>query len=113
MSVPPESDIFSQPAHQSRAVPSPVLFWTSVGHGGPHWSWYSLHHLDDRETSRRMKLIAPSSPIEPAGPPPVPVDADLLCGGCAQNLRGVASDRCPECGRRFDRARLLHPAVPW
>jgi hypothetical protein len=41
------------------------------------------------------------------------LEDDLLCGGCGQNLRGVAADRCPECGRRFDRARLISPDVPW
>lgn len=45
--------------------------------------------------------------------PPAPLDADLFCGGCGQNLRGVAADRCPECGRRFDRARLISSEVPW
>ena len=44
---------------------------------------------------------------------PIAENADLLCGSCGQNLRGVASDRCPECGQRFDRARILHCVVPW
>jgi hypothetical protein len=43
----------------------------------------------------------------------VPLDADLLCGGCSHNLRGVTSDRCPECGRRFDRSRIITDAIPW
>ena len=43
----------------------------------------------------------------------LPVEADLLCGHCGQNLRGVVSDRCPECGGRFDRARILTAAIPW
>ena len=46
-------------------------------------------------------------------PAPLPVDADLLCGHCHQNLRGVASDRCPECGHRFDRAHILQSVIPW
>ena len=45
--------------------------------------------------------------------PPLPIDADLLCGQCSQNLRGVISDRCPECGTHFDRARLVSPSIPW
>src|SRR5689334_1075631 len=50
----------------------------------------------------------------PAAPVlPLPLDADLLCGRCGHNLRGVPSDRCPECGRRFDRARIVLPNVPW
>jgi hypothetical protein len=45
----------------------------------------------------------------------VPLDPtqDLLCGNCSQNLRGVTADRCPECGQRFDRARLLSLNIPW
>jgi hypothetical protein len=44
---------------------------------------------------------------------PIPLDADLLCGHCAHNLRGVPSSRCPECGQPFDRSRLLTGAIPW
>ncbi len=44
---------------------------------------------------------------------PLPLDADLLCGHCHQNLRGVSSDRCPECGHRFDRAHVLQSVIPW
>ncbi len=40
-------------------------------------------------------------------------DSDLICGACGQNLRGVASDRCPECGRRFDRAVTYEQLIPW
>src|SRR5205085_658659 len=46
-------------------------------------------------------------------PAPIPLDADLLCGHCAHNLRGVTSERCPECGRRFDRSRIVTAVVPW
>jgi hypothetical protein len=46
-------------------------------------------------------------------PTPVPLDADLLCGHCFHNLRGVPSNRCPECGTPFDRSRILLPTVPW
>ena len=46
-------------------------------------------------------------------PPVLPLDADLLCGHCLHNLRAVPSDRCPECGRRFDRSRILLPNIPW
>lgn len=45
--------------------------------------------------------------------PAVALDDDLLCGGCGQNLRGVAADRCPECGQRFDRDHLVSSAIPW
>jgi hypothetical protein len=45
--------------------------------------------------------------------PAVALDDDLLCGGCGQNLRGVAADRCPECGQRFDRSHLISSVIPW
>ena len=54
-----------------------------------------------------------SSPIPKIEAPPLPVEADLLCGHCGQNLRGVASERCPECGGRFDRARIVTAVIPW
>src|SRR5207253_458860 len=34
-------------------------------------------------------------------------------GGCGYDLRAAASDRCPECGRRFDLGHLVHDLVPW
>ena len=41
-----------------------------------------------------------------------PVEPELLCPHCGYNLRGLPEDRCPECGRPFDRARLLELADP-
>jgi hypothetical protein len=38
---------------------------------------------------------------------------DLLCGGCGYNLRGVPSDRCPECGQQFDPSHLIAALIPW
>src|SRR5207247_1609857 len=63
----------------------------------------------------------PSSPSLAAAAAVVPpsdnaaAEADLLCGGCRYNLRGIpgSSDRCPECGRRFDRNHLLRDLIPW
>ena len=67
--------------------------------------------------SRRRRPGFPSSVVRLSSltlePLSVPVDADLLCGHCGQNLRGVSSDRCPECGHRFDRARTLGANIPW
>jgi len=40
-------------------------------------------------------------------------DEDIFCPQCGYNLRGVESDRCPECGREFDRATLRVSAIPW
>ncbi len=51
-------------------------------------------------------------------PPPLEedragVDYDLFCPECGYNLRGVTSDRCPECGVVFDRATLVVSRIPW
>ena len=40
--------------------------------------------------------------------PPLP-----LCPDCGYDLRGLASDRCPECGLRIDRAADLSVTLPW
>ena len=41
--------------------------------------------------------------------------AELLCGACNYNLRGIpdSSDRCPECGVQFDRSHLIGNLVAW
>src|SRR5258705_13028849 len=39
--------------------------------------------------------------------------AELLCGSCGYNLRGVPSDRCPECGQQFDPSHLIADLIPW
>src|SRR5687768_16859009 len=39
-------------------------------------------------------------------------DADLLCGPCGYNLRGVDSSRCPVCGAAFDRNHLVSNLIP-
>src|SRR5438876_11478595 len=40
-------------------------------------------------------------------------DISLLCGSCGYDLRGAVSDRCPQCGRRFDRDHLIAKLIPW
>lgn len=40
-------------------------------------------------------------------------DAELLCPACDYLLRGLQSDRCPECGTIFDRATLGVSQIPW
>jgi hypothetical protein len=46
-------------------------------------------------------------------PSPAPIDDDAFCAHCGYNLRGVESDRCPECGHGFDRATLKVSRIPW
>ena len=37
-------------------------------------------------------------------------ERDIVCPGCAYNLRGLTSDRCPECGDRLELSlRLVEP----
>ena len=49
----------------------------------------------------------------PSEPDRAGVDEDLYCPECGYNLRGVTSDRCPECGEEFDRATLAVSRIPW
>jgi hypothetical protein len=45
----------------------------------------------------------------------MPADAtvDLFCPFCGYNLRGIDSQRCPECGNVVDRSELLVCRIPW
>jgi hypothetical protein len=38
---------------------------------------------------------------------------ELLCPLCGYNLRGIQSDRCPECGLHIDREALSLSIIPW
>jgi hypothetical protein len=38
---------------------------------------------------------------------------DRFCAACGYNLRGIASDRCPECGHVFDPNQTSAPQIPW
>ncbi|MEM1010723.1 MAG: hypothetical protein AAGI46_00730 [Planctomycetota bacterium] len=40
-------------------------------------------------------------------------DEPLPCPNCGYDLRGNASDVCPECGDAFDPARLAEAQIPW
>ncbi len=42
-----------------------------------------------------------------------PSAEQLICGRCRYELRGISSDRCPECGQRFDIIHLISDLVPW
>jgi hypothetical protein len=38
---------------------------------------------------------------------------DLYCQQCGYNLRGLTSDRCPECGRSLEAVRSAISQIPW
>lgn len=40
-------------------------------------------------------------------------DLDLVCPECGYDLRGISSDRCPECGQQIDRASMSVARIPW
>jgi hypothetical protein len=46
-----------------------------------------------------------------AGDPKVPCALPALCPNCDYDLRGLSSDRCPECGLVIDRIEAF--AIPW
>ena len=39
------------------------------------------------------------------------VSRDVICPLCDYNLRGLADNRCPECGYVFDWGEVLHPEI--
>jgi hypothetical protein len=40
-------------------------------------------------------------------------NADLYCPACGYWLRGIESQRCPECGKPIDREALNAEGIPW
>jgi len=38
---------------------------------------------------------------------------DIFCPSCSYNLRGLAENRCPECGSEFDPAAPRITEIPW
>jgi hypothetical protein len=38
---------------------------------------------------------------------------ELFCPGCNYSLRGIDSQRCPECGAVLDWATISRPIIPW
>src|SRR6266542_3781127 len=41
------------------------------------------------------------------------ISDDRRCVACGYALRGLSSNRCPECGLKFDPSRRPPPVVPW
>ena len=42
-----------------------------------------------------------------------PIEIDIPCLDCGYNLRGLTSNRCPECGEGVEHARSIDPQIPW
>ncbi|MCH8146388.1 MAG: hypothetical protein IH987_00105 [Planctomycetes bacterium] len=42
-----------------------------------------------------------------------PIETDILCPSCSYNLRGLTSNRCPECGLALDAIRSHTSQIPW
>ncbi len=53
----------------------------------------------------------PAQVIDPSQP--VPDRFDLQCESCGYSLVGLITERCPECGQRFDPGALPLARVPW
>lgn len=56
-----------------------------------------------------MPAPAPADPPAPAAAAP----AELFCPDCGYDLRGIESERCPECGLAIDRTQRAGSRVPW
>jgi hypothetical protein len=52
----------------------------------------------------------PERPIPPANRE---IPHDLYCQECGYNLRGLISDRCPECGHSLETVRATGSQIPW
>lgn len=51
--------------------------------------------------------------VEPSKEPAVEHVAEMLCPDCNYNIRGVESDRCPECGIDITDVKLRKSQIPW
>ena len=58
-----------------------------------------------------MSLPAPPESQPPESP--APPDVELFCPACGYSLRGIESDRCPECGFAVDRSAAAVSRIPW
>ena len=41
------------------------------------------------------------------------ISYDLFCQNCGYDLRGLTSERCPECGHSLETVRSTVPQIPW
>ncbi len=49
----------------------------------------------------------------PAANKPWLISEDVYCPQCDYNLRGLVSDRCPECGYEVSAMKTMESAIPW
>jgi hypothetical protein len=54
---------------------------------------------------------APELTLDPSRE--VPQEYEVFCEGCGYSLLGIATDRCPECGKEYDIAALPFARIPW
>ncbi len=59
-----------------------------------------------RDTSTAAPATAPA-------PRSDAIAQDIFCQDCGYNLRGLTSDRCPECGGSLDTIRAAASGIPW
>jgi hypothetical protein len=60
------------------------------------------------QTRRRRSLQSMTDTLQASTDLP-----DRFCPGCGYNLRGITSDRCPECGLMIDPTLVATSTIPW
>ena len=60
-----------------------------------------------------MDVSPPSTAPEEIPPETSDTGGELFCPSCGYDLRGIDSDRCPECGLTIDRAAAGITRIPW
>ncbi len=58
-------------------------------------------------------MNSPAPPESQPAAPSAPADLELFCPACGYSLRGIESDRCPECGFAIDRSAAAVSRIPW
>lgn len=64
-------------------------------------------HPNDSSEKQDQARAADAAPGTPASAP------DAICPQCMYNLRGIDSERCPECGYSIDFRNISEPQLPW